>query len=83
MDWIEVKDGVAGRFVLEDGTSVVALIKSVNDEHRLAFYTDVGDFDRTELEADKLGELSDLIDSLRPGDIICICCSMDKISKTC
>lgn len=82
MEWEKVHDGLAKRFVLEDGTPVVAFFKDTGEGQRLTFYADVSDFDRVELEAERLGELPDLIDALRPEDIIEICCQTESISRT-
>lgn len=82
MAWQEVQDGLAKRFVLEDGTPVVALLKDAGEGYRLTFFSDVSDFERVELEAERLGELPDLIDALLPEDIIEVCCQTERISRT-
>ncbi len=82
MAWQKVQEGLARRFVLEDGTPVVALLKDADEGRQLTFYSDVSDFDRIELEAERVGELPDLIDALRPEDIIEVCCQTERISKT-
>ena len=76
MEWFKINQDTVRRFILEDGTTVIAVLKGSEGGNRLTFYSDVPDLKHAEVESVKLGELSDLIDNLRPQDIIEICCRL-------
>ena len=75
MDWQKVSNGHAKVFVLENDTPIVGFLSDSGGRGRLAFYSDLNSIG---MESGELGELSDVIDDLRPEDIIEICCFIDK-----
>ncbi|MBI5114999.1 hypothetical protein HZA56_00835 [Candidatus Poribacteria bacterium] len=81
MAWESVKNGVVRRCTLEDGTAVVAFIKGGGGTEELSFCADTSDIENIGSESQKLGNLSDFIERLRPEDLIDICCLADKLSK--
>lgn len=76
MRWQQIDSGLFRRFTLEDGTIVVGLLKQMGEREELSFYSDVEDPQHLEQDGEKLGGLAELIDDLRPEDIIEICCKM-------
>ncbi len=81
MEWKEACGGFARRMALEDGTPVIAVLKDADGQRHVSFWSDVDEFDKVELESGRLGGLSDLIDVLRPEDIIDICCRTTASSR--
>lgn len=79
--WQNLKDSVAKRVVLEDGISAIAVVKPTPEGSAAVLFSDVEDFDRIELESERLGTIADLIDVLLPQDIIEIYCQMQKNSS--
>lgn len=75
MNWQKVSNGHAKVFVLENDTPIVGFLGDSGDRRRLVFYSDLNSIG---MESGELGELSDVIDDLRPEDIIEICCFIDK-----
>lgn len=80
MEWQQVEGGCARRFILEDGAPVIAVLRDADDQRHVMFYSNVEDFDRIQLDSEKLGGLSDLIDALQPEDVIEICCRAERTS---
>ncbi len=80
--WENLKDGLAKRFTLEDGATVTAFIWRGDAKERVSFCADAGNPEQVESESGKLRSLSDVIELLRPEDIIEICCLTDKLSST-
>ena len=81
MEWQAISGGLVKKFLLEDGTPIVALIKNEGEDKGLIFCSDTGDLAAVGPESERLGRLTDLIDDLRPEDIIDICCFIERASK--
>ncbi len=81
MDWQELQDGIARRFVLGDGASVIGVLKASDGESQIVFFADCEDVAAVETQSERLGEFSDYIDNLQPQDVIDICCRRDKTAK--
>ncbi len=81
MEWFKINQDAVRRFILEDGTTVIAVVKTSEGGNRVIFYSDIPDLKRAEIQSAKLGGLSDLIDNLRPQDIIEICCRLSGTPK--
>lgn len=79
MEWQEMQSGLARRFALGDGIQVVGLVEVAKEDVKISFFADRADIEGIEAKSEKLGELSDFIDDLRPQDVIDICCTMDGL----
>jgi hypothetical protein len=81
MEWYKVDENAVRRFMLEDGGTVIAVVKNLEGSNQVTFYSDIAEIERAEAESRKLGGLPDLIEALRPQDIIEICCRLSKRVK--
>jgi hypothetical protein len=81
MEWYKVDKNAVRRFMLEDGGTVIAVVKNLEGSNQVTFYSDIAEIERVEAESKKLGGLPDLIEALRPQDIIEICCRLSKRVK--